>query len=63
MPDCEAWTLTHSSGWVEAVGEGVAAEGSGWHCELLAASAASAASEVASVAATGIPATQTPQTR
>ena len=60
MPDCEAWTLTHSSGWVEAVGEGVAAEGSGWHCELLAASAAS---EVASVAATGIPATQTPQTR
>jgi len=59
MPDCEAWTLTHSSGWIE-VGEGVAAQGSGWHCELVAASAAS---EAASVAATWIPATQTPQTR
>jgi hypothetical protein len=55
MPDCEVWTLTHSSGWIE-VGEGVAAEGSGWHCELVAASAASGA---ASVAATWIPATQT----
>jgi hypothetical protein len=60
IPDSDVWTLTHSSGWVEAVGEGVAVEGSGWHCELVAASAAP---EVASAAAeaAGIPARQTPE--
>jgi hypothetical protein len=40
MLDWEVWTLTHNSAWVEAVGDGVAAEGSGSHCELVAATAA-----------------------
>jgi len=60
IPDSDVWTLTHSSGWVEAVGEGVAVEGSGWHCELVAASATSEVATAAAEAA-GIPAMQTPK--
>ena len=60
MLDWEVWTLTHSCAWVEALGDGVAAEGSGWHCELVAARAAP---EVMSAAAAGIPARQTPGSR
>jgi len=56
MPDWEVWTLTHSSAPAEAVGDGVAVDGSGWHCELVAASAVP---EVTSTA--GIPARQTPE--
>jgi hypothetical protein len=56
MLDWEVWTLTHSSAPAEAVGDGVAVDGSGWHCELVAASAVP---EVASTA--GIPARQTPE--
>jgi hypothetical protein len=55
MLDWEVWTLTHSSAWM-VVGEGVAADGSGWHCELMEASAAF---EVVSAAAAAIPAMQT----
>ena len=58
--DWEVWTLTHSSAWVEAVGDGVAVEGSGSHSELVAARAAC---EVVSAAAAAIPAMQTPDGR
>jgi len=56
----EVWTLTHSCAWVEALGDGVAVEGSGWHCELVAARAAP---EVVSEAAATIPAMQVPGSR
>ena len=60
MLDWEVWTLTHSSAWVEALGDGVAAEGSGSHSELVAARAVP---EAMSAAAAAIPAMQTPDTR
>jgi len=60
MLDWDVWTLTHSSAWVEAVGDGVAVDGSGSHSELVAARAAP---EVVSAAAAKIPATQTPDSR
>ena len=67
MPDSDAWTLTHSSA-AEEDGDGVVAEGSGSHWELVAASAVTAvlsadAGGIPCPAISRLPARQPPTTR